>query len=215
MKRTTILLGDDHSLVLEGIRKLLENHYDVVGTATDGKALVEKALELKPDIVVLDISMPILNGIDAAREIRKASRRARLVFVSMHANALYLRKAIEAGASAYVLKSGASEEILYGVEAARRNGTYFSPGLSREVIEIARKEPRVPARSPIELTARQRHILQLIAEGKQNKEISGILNVSVRTVEFHRSRLMARLNVRTVAELTRLAIQEGLISSTE
>ncbi len=215
MKRATILLGEDHSLVQEGIRKLLENRYEVVGAANNGKTLVQKALQLRPEIVVLDISMPILNGIDAAREIRKALRPAKLVFVSMHANAIYVRKAIEVGTSAYVLKSGTSEELLEGIEAACRNGTYFSPGLSREMIESVRKGRKSSARQPGELTARQRQILQLVGEGMQNKEISETLNVSVRTVEFHRSRLMAKLNVRSVAELTRLAIQEGLISPTE
>jgi DNA-binding NarL/FixJ family response regulator len=212
MKRARILVADDHSLVLEGIRRLLENHYDVVGSADNGKTLVKEAIRLQPELVVLDISMPILNGVDAGREIRKVLPRTKLVFLSMHSNAVYVRKAIEVGASAYVLKSGASEELLKAIEMTKRGSTYFSPGLSHDVIESVSTRSKGSSRHVVELTVRQREILQLIAEGKQNKEIAGILCVSVKTVEFHRSRLMARLGAHTVAELTRFAIQEGLIS---
>jgi len=213
MNRVRILLGDDHSLILEGIRRLLESHYDVVGSADNGKALVEAALRLAPEVVVLDVSMPILNGIDAAREIRKALPTTHLVFVSMHSNAIYLRKALQAGASGYVLKSGASEDLLTAIEAARKGDSYVSPGFGRDVIDSLQNPLPKATRAVIELTARQRQILQLVAEGKQNKEIADILCVSVKTVEFHRSSLMTKLGVHTVAELTRLAIQEGLIGS--
>jgi DNA-binding NarL/FixJ family response regulator len=211
MKKARILLGDDHSLILEGIRRMLETHYDVAGWADNGKDVVEAALRLNPDLVVLDVSMPILNGIDAGREIKKANPATKLVFLSMHANAIYLRKALEVGASAYVLKSGASEELLQAIEAARKGNSYVSPGFGRDVIESVRHLPRVSTRAVQDLTARQRQILQLIAEGKQNKEIAEILCVSVKTVEFHRGKLMLKLGAHTVAELTRFAIQEGLI----
>jgi DNA-binding NarL/FixJ family response regulator len=211
MKKARILLGDDHSLILEGIRRMLETHYDVAGWADNGKDVVEAALRLNPDLVVLDVSMPILNGIDAGREIKKANPATKLVFLSMHANAIYLRKALEVGASAYVLKSGASEELLQAIEAARKGNSYVSPGFGRDVIESVRHSPRVSTRAVQDLTARQRQILQLIAEGKQNKEIAEILCVSVKTVEFHRGKLMLKLGAHTVAELTRFAIQEGLI----
>jgi DNA-binding NarL/FixJ family response regulator len=213
MAQARILLGDDHSLILDGVRRLLESQYAVVGSADNGKTLVETAVRLSPDVVVLDIGMPLLNGIDAAREIKKALPAAKLVFLSMHANPIYLRKALEAGASAYVLKSGASEELLTAIEAARRGGSYVSPGFGQEVIESVRNWPEKSSRVVIELTARQRQILQLIAEGKQNKEIAEILHVSVKTVEFHRGRLMAKLGAHTVAELTRFAIEEGLIGT--
>jgi DNA-binding NarL/FixJ family response regulator len=215
MNLSRILLADDHSLILEGVRRLLEIHYDVVGSAVDGKTLVQDALRLVPDLVVLDISMPILNGIDAAREIKKALPAMKLIFLSMHSNAIYLRKALEAGASAYVLKSGATEELLTAIEAARRGRTYISPGFGPQVIDSTRTMPERSKRAVIELTGRQRQILQLIAEGKQNKEIADILTVSVKTVEFHRSRLMEKLGAHTVAELTRFAIQEGLTNSVE
>ena len=215
MAHVRILIGDDHSLVLDGIRRLLETRYEVVGSADNGKSLISEAVRLKPDVIVLDVSMPIVNGIDAARQIRKLLPRVRLVFISMHANAIYVRKAIEAGASAYVLKSGASEELARAVDASCDGGTYFSPLLGHNVIDDVRERARTDSRHVMELTNRQRQILQMIAEGRQNKEIATILNVSVRTVEFHRSRLMSKLGAHTVAELTRFAIQEGLIGSPE
>jgi DNA-binding NarL/FixJ family response regulator len=215
MAQPRILLADDHSLILEGVRRLIESHYQIVGSANNGKALVEVALRLAPDVVVLDVSMPILNGIDAAREIKTALPLTKLVFLSMHANPLYLRKALQAGASGYVLKSGASEELLNAIVAARKGGSYVSPGFGQEVIESVRNWPEKSSRLVIELTGRQRQILQLIAEGKQNKEIAEILNVSVKTVEFHRGRLMTKLGAHTVAELTRFAIEEGVIGTPE
>lgn len=213
MKKLRVLLADDHSLVLDGIRRLLEGHCDLIGSANDGKALVEAARRLAPDAVVLDVSMPILNGIDAAREIKRTFPTIKLVFLSMYSNAIYLRKALEAGASAYVLKSGASEELLTALKAAMKGDSYVSPGFGHDVIASLQRGPEETARAPVELTSRQRQILQLIAEGKQNKEISEILRVSVKTVEFHRSRLMTKLGAHTVAELTRFAIQEGLIGT--
>lgn len=212
MTKARILLADDHSLILEGIRKLLETRYHIVGVADNGDALVREAARTNPDLVVLDVSMPILNGIDAAREIRKVRPRVKLVFISMHSNAIYVRKAMEVGASGYVLKSGASEELLTAIEQARQGHIYFSPGLSHNVVEEIKGRSIKTSRRLLDLTTRQRQILQMIAEGKQNKEIAAILFVSVRTVEFHRSRLMTKLGAHTVAELTRFAIQEGLIA---
>lgn len=213
MKQLRILLGDDHFLVLDGIRRVLASQYDVVGAESNGQALVEAAIRLAPDLVILDISMPTLNGIDAAQEIRKALPATKLLFLSMHANAIYLRKALATGASGYVLKSGASEELVAAIEAIRNGGSYVSPGFSRDVIDTLECSPRKATRAVIDLTARQRQILQLIAEGKQNKEIAEILDVSVKTVEFHRTRLMAKLGAHTVAELTQIAIAEGLIGT--
>ncbi len=212
MTRSRVLLGDDHSLILEGIRKLLESQFEVVGTADNGQKLVQEAVRTNPDVVVLDVSMPILNGIDAGREIRRALPDVKLVFISMHGNGIYVRKAVEAGGAAYVLKSGASEELLDAIEMVQHGGMYFSPGLGGEVIDAVQQFARRPSRPEHGLTSRQRQILQMIAEGKQNKEIAAILFVSVRTVEFHRSRLMSALGAHTVAELTRLAIEEGLIA---
>lgn len=211
MTRSKILLADDHSLILQGIRNLLENHHDVVGSVSDGGSLAKEALRLHPEIIVLDVTMPVLNGIDAAREIRRSLPQVKFLFISMHANASYVRKAIDAGGSGYVLKSGAAEELLKAIAVVRRGGRYFSPGLDPNLAHEAVLHATQAPRHNFELTTRQRQILQLIAEGKQNKEIAQLLFVSVRTVEFHRGRLMARLGARTVAELTRFAIQEGLI----
>jgi DNA-binding NarL/FixJ family response regulator len=211
VKQLRILLGDDHSLILKGIKELVESRYEVVGTEENGKALIEAALRLQPDLVVLDISMPVMNGIDAAREIKKALPSVKLVFLSMHSKAIYLRKALEAGASAYVLKSGAAEELLTGIEEATKGNVYITPNFGQDVIESVQNWREKGARSPMELTDRQKEILQLLAEGKQNKEIADIAHISVRTVEFHRSSLMIKLGAHSVVELTRFAIREGLI----
>ena len=212
MNNTRILVADDHSLVLEGIRRVLESQYEVTGTADNGMALVEAAMKLRPDLVVFDINMPVLNGIDAAREIRKALPSTKLVCLSMHSNAIYLRKALQAGVSAYVLKSGASEELLKAIETVLKGGTWVSPGFAPGVIDSVRAPHRL---NRIDLTDRQRQILQLIAEGRPTKEIADILCLSVRTVEFHRYRLMEKLGTRTVADLTRFAIQEGLTGTVQ
>jgi DNA-binding NarL/FixJ family response regulator len=209
--RRRILLGDDHVMILNGIKGLLESHYEVVGAEKNGKDLIEAALRLKPDLVVLDVSMPILNGIDAAREIKKAQPSIKLIFLTMQTNAIYLRKALEAGASGYVLKSGAAEELLSAIETVCMGNVYITPDFGQDVLETIRDWDARREGSSVELTDRQRHILQLLAEGKQNKEIAQIAHISVRTVEFHRSRLMTRLGARNIAELTRFAIHEGLL----
>ncbi|MBZ5602628.1 MAG: response regulator transcription factor [Acidobacteriia bacterium] len=211
MKRLRILLGDDHSLILSGIKGLLEHQYEIVGLADNGKNLVEAALHLKPDVVVLDISMPVLNGIDAMREIKRALPATKVIVLTMHQNTIYLQKALEAGASAYVLKSGAAEELLTAVEKADQGMVYVSSGFPVNLVDTILRTRNKTARSALELTSRQRQVLQLVAEGRQNKEIANIIHVSVRTVEFHRSSLMQKLGANSVAELTRFAIQEGLI----
>ncbi|HEY1213311.1 MAG TPA: response regulator transcription factor [Bryobacteraceae bacterium] len=213
--KARILLADDHSLVLDGIRRLLENQHHVIGSAVDGQSLVREALRLRPEMVILDVTMPVLNGIDAAREIRKALPKTKLVFISMHSNPVYVRKAIEAGGVAYVLKSGASEELLNAIRIARNGGRYFSPALDQSIVTEVTERPDQASQTVLELTGRQRQILQLIVEGKQNKEIADALYISVRTVEFHRARLMSRLGARSVADLTRFAVQEGIIAPTD
>jgi DNA-binding NarL/FixJ family response regulator len=194
---------------------MIEAHYQVVGSANNGKSLIEEALRLVPDLVILDIAMPVLNGIDAVREIKKTLPATKFVFLSMQSNPIYLRKALEAGASGYVLKSGATEELLTAIDTVKKGGSYVSPGFGREVLDSILNWPEKSSRLVVDLTTRQRQILQLIAEGKQNKEIADILNVSVKTVEFHRGRLMGKLGAHTVAQLTRVAIEEGLIDTVE
>lgn len=207
MKRPKILISDDHPLIVDGLRRLLGNHFEIVGEVGDGILLVREASRLQPDLIVLDIEMPNLNGIEAAREIRKDLARIKFVFLSMHASRVYLHRAMEVGASAYVLKSEVSGGLIEAIETVCRGGTYFSPGLGREQIaEVSTPEHGLTS----DLTSRQRQILQLISEGRHNKEIAEVLCVSVRTVEFHRLRLKARLGARTPAALCRFAIEEGL-----
>lgn len=211
MNSTRVLLGDDHPLILNGIRGLLAARYEIVGTAQNGHAVVEAAREFRPDIVVLDVSMPVLNGIDAARQIKDELPSTIIVFLTMHASPIYLRRALDAGARGYVLKTGAAEELLTALEHVRKGRVYVSPEFGPEVFEAVRTPTGKPGRSTALLTGRQRQILQLVAEGRQNKEIAEVLRLSVKTVEFHRGRLMTKLNARSVAELTRYAVQEGLI----
>ena len=212
MNRLRILLGDDHPLVLSGIRTLLEPHHDVVGMASDGKALVETALRLKPDMVILDITMPVINGLEAAQQIKNAAPATKLLFVSMNANPMYLRRAIEAGASGYVLKTGAIEELLNAVEVAEKGEIYVTPGFGQDVLQRLWDRSGKMTHETIELTDRQREILQLLSEGRLNKEIAHLLGISAKTVAFHRAHLMTKLGARSATELARIAIEQGLIA---
>ena len=206
-----LLLADDHSFILAGIRSLLEAQYDLVGQVSDGRALVEAALRLRPDLTILDVTMPLLNGIDAARQIKKEWPEAKLLFLTMHASAVYLREAVAAGGLGYVLKSSATEELRTAIQKVLKGGAYLAPSFDREVLEAVQSSIRKPGRSSVQLTGRQREVLQLIAEGRVNKEIATILNISVKTVEFHRGRIMGKLGVHSVAELIRWAVQAGLV----
>jgi DNA-binding NarL/FixJ family response regulator len=206
-----ILLADDHSFILAGIRSLLEGHYDLVGQVSDGRAAVEEALRLRPDVTILDVTMPLLNGIDAARQIKKKWPQAKLLFLSMHSSAVYLREAIEAGGSGYVLKSSATEELRTAIQKVLKGEVYLAGSFDREVMQAMEASIIKPGKSSIQLTGRQREVLQLVAEGRGNKEIAAVLNVSVKTVEFHRGRIMSKLGVHTMAELVRWAVQAGLV----
>jgi DNA-binding NarL/FixJ family response regulator len=213
MKRPRVLLADDHPLVLAGLRSLLDAECDVVGVATDGRSLVEAALRLRPEVIVLDISLPLLNGIDAARLIKKELPETKMLFLTMHNNVAYLKNALAAGASGYLLKTSAREELLGAVQDVVRNRIHVSPGFGEELVEQFERHPRTVAGSQSILTARQREILQLVAEGHTAKEIAGILNVSLQTVAFHKHQIMNKLGLRTTAELTKYAIREGLVTS--
>ncbi len=211
MRDPRVLLGDDHALVLSGIGSLLQSRYEVVGTAPDGRQLVQAAARLKPDFVVLDVSMPGLNGLEAAKQIRDCLPLAKLVFLSMHANPMYLRKAFDVGASAYVLKAGLVEELLEAMGQVARGNTYISPGFGQDVLQSFWNRSGKPSQQGEELTDRQREILQLIAEGRLSKQIADALGISIKTVEFHRGRIMARLGVHSIAESIRAAVEQGLI----
>jgi DNA-binding NarL/FixJ family response regulator len=213
MSKPRVLLGDDHTLVLEGFRKLLEDRCEIVGVAEDGRTLLQKAYELKPDIVTLDISMPELNGIDAARKLKKVLPDTKLIFVTMHADQAYVNEAFKAGASGYLLKRSAGTELLQAVQSVMDGQCYVTPLVAKGLVEsaITRKMPAALTDKP--LTGRQREVLQLVAEGKTVKEIASVLTLSPKTVEFHKSQIMTLLDLHTTAELTKYALVHGLLAS--
>jgi DNA-binding NarL/FixJ family response regulator len=212
MRDTRVLLADDHPLFLAGLRALLEPEFQVVGAVNDGRALVDAAARLQPDVVILDISLPLLNGIDSARQIKKLMPDTKILFVTMHANPAYLKAALAAGASGYILKTSAREELLGALEDVIRNRLHVSPGFADEIVNQFERHPRSLSNTRPVLTTRQREILQLVAEGHSAKEIANLLNVSLQTVAFHKNAIMNKVGLHTTAELTRYAIQEGLVT---
>src|ERR1039457_5976550 len=204
------LLADDHAIVLEGLRRVLEPDFEIVGEVADGRAMVAAAGELRPDIIVTDVSMPMLNGIEAARQIRKINRKVKIIFLTMHPDVTYAAEALCAGGSAYVLKSSAGAEILEAIREAFRGRIFVTPSINREVVlaEMERAGRRDNVQS--ELTPRQREVLQLLAEGKSLKEVAAFLNVSIKTIEFHKYRIMRRLGIHTNAEMTKHAVRLGV-----
>jgi DNA-binding NarL/FixJ family response regulator len=208
MKKPRLLLADDHRIVLEGLRGMLEPEFEVVGVVADGCSLVAEARRLRPDAVVADISMPGLNGIEAARQIRTADERIRVVFLTMHADPGYAAGAVEAGASGFVLKHSAPQELIRAIREALQGRTYFTPAIAAQL--KGAKRPDEPAAG---LSPRQREVLQLIAEGKSTKEVAALLNISPRTAEFHKYRMMELLRIKTTAELVQYAIRHGLLTA--
>lgn len=214
MTRPRILMADDHSLVLAGLRKLVEEEGEVVGLVEDGRTLVEEAQKLRPDLILLDISMPLLNGLDAARQLTELVPDSKLLFVTMHCTPTYVTEAFKAGAAGYVVKQSAAVDLKQAIQAVLRGQHYLAPSVTKGLVR-ATHHPSTQAvgKRPVSaLTARQREVLQLIAEGKSTRSIAAILRISVKTVEFHRARLMEELNLHSTAELTRYAVSEGLVS---
>lgn len=212
MKKPRILLADDHKIVTEGLRSLLGEEFELVGFAADGRELIAKTQQLSPDVLIVDISMPLLNGIDAVRTLREQGSTAKVVFLTMHSDATYLTRALDAGASGYVLKHAASDELITAIQHALRGQTFISPQLRIAPVEELLDETRRRVKPAIELTPRQREILQLLAEGKSAKEIGAILNISPRTVETHKYKMMDDLGLATSAQLVQHAIRHGLVS---
>jgi DNA-binding NarL/FixJ family response regulator len=209
MKRARIILADDHTLTLEGVRAVIEPHHEIVGMVLDGRAVVDAAVRLTPDLIILDITMPLLNGIDAAVQIKKRLPGVKLLFVTMHVNPAYLEAALSAGGNGYVLKSAAREELLEAIQSVMDGRIYVSPVLSSEHLERFQDPSRAAA--TLRLSTREREVLQLIAEGRSGKEIAHVLSISVKTVAFHRENIKRKLGLRTTAELTKHAIEQGLV----
>ena len=209
MKRTRVLLADDHKIILNGLRSLLESEFELVGNVEDGRALVSAAEKLHPDVIVVDISMPLLNGIEAVRQIKKVDPQVKVIFLTMHPDVTYAIRAFEAGASGYVLKHSASSELLTAIHEAIKGRTYVTPMIAGELVQAFKKGALQSDKSQ-QLTERQREILQLLAEGYSAKEIAEILNISSRTVEFHKYSLMSKLNLKTGSALVQYAIKHGI-----
>ncbi|RMH36032.1 MAG: DNA-binding response regulator [Nitrospirae bacterium] len=212
MARPRILIADDHTLVLEGLRKLLEESYDVVGTVEDGRALVEASQRLAPDLIVADVSMPLLNGLEAARRIKKILPHVKVIFLTMHPDTAYAREAFRIGASGYLLKRSAAAELSLAIQAALSDQVYITPSIAKNMVMTFLDADAVSSSPLARLTPRQREVLQLVAEGKSTKEIATILNLSIKTVEFHKSHIMRELNLHTTAELTKFAMAHGLVA---
>lgn len=209
-KKTRILLADDHRMVRQGFRLILEAQEDleVVGEAGSGREAVDMAKTLRPDVVVMDVTMPELNGIESTRRIREAEPMVRVLALSVHRDAVYVREIVRAGAEGYILKESADSELIAAVRAVAQGNSYLSPEVAGAVLKDYRKH----ATNPLDLlSSREREILQQIAEGKTNKEIATLLNLSVYTVDGHRTRIMEKLGLHSVGELVRFAVRNGLV----
>ncbi len=211
--RARAVIADDHSLFLEGLKRIIGTECEIVGTVTNGRDVVALACESNAELIFMDIAMPLLNGIEAARQIRKKNPAAKIIFVTMQLNRDYVREAFEAGASGYIMKQAAASDLSTAIRDVQQGRFYLSPLIAERFIG----RPLDPDESPSKLfgvlTPRQREVLQLVAEGKPAKEIASLLAISVKTVEFHKKHLMEELNLRSSAELVRYAVQNGWVAS--
>ena len=212
MKRPRVLLADDHKIVAEGLKSLLEAAFDLVGIVEDGRALVTAAEKLSPDVIVADISMPLLNGIEAARQLKKAKSGAKIIFLTMHPDVTYATRAFEAGAVGYVLKHSAASELVAAIQAALKGRVFVSPQIAQDVKQPSVDGSRQRRKEVLKLTSRQREVLQLLAEGHSAKKVASILHISSRTVEFHKYRMMEDLQLSANSDLIRYAIRHGIVS---
>ena len=211
-RRPRLLLADDHTIVLDGLTRLLQTEFELIGTVGDGEALLVAAEKLKPDAIVADVSMPLLNGIEAVRRLKKMGSSAKVVFLSMHSDVELAAEAIRAGASAYVLKHSATESLSQAIWAALEGRVFVSPRISGDVMSDVRATPHRREGLGGRLTPREREVLQLVAEGRTIRGISSILRVAARTVVFHKSNIMDKLGLRTTADLTQYAIKSRIIT---
>ena len=211
MNRPRVLLADDHRLVAEGLKAILAPEYDVAGIVEDGRALLEAVKKLQPDAIVADISMPHLNGIDALTQLKRDDPDVKVVFLTMHQELAYARRALEAGACGFVLKQAAPAELLTALRAALRGKTYITPSLAGELLNDMRAHPQQSRHPAALLTPRQREILQLLVEGQSAKQIAGTLLISARTVEFHKYQMMETLGLHNGAELIHFGIKNDIV----
>jgi DNA-binding NarL/FixJ family response regulator len=210
MTKPRILLADDHTMVAEGLKRLLEGEFQLVGIAQDGRTLLDMLPQLNPDLLLLDVSMPLLNGFETANRAKKLRPDLLIVFISMHSDAEYVKHAFRSGASGYVLKRSAASELVQAIREVLAGRYYVTP-LLRQEKEALLDSGQKPRQSG--LTTRQREVLQLVAEGKTGKDIAHILHISLKTVEFHKACIMRELDLHTTAELTRYALEHGISGS--
>jgi DNA-binding NarL/FixJ family response regulator len=212
MGRTRILLADDHTLFCALLRDLLEPVYEVIGSVSDGHQLLDAATKLRPDVVLVDIGMPSLNGLDAGRRLKQANPRLKLIYLTMNNSVEYAKEALRSGASGFVLKNAQSSEVLRAIRDALRGVSYVAPEIRRVMSETFIRDPKAVNR-PQHLTERQREVLQMLAEGRSLREIASALKISYRTVRFHKVRIMEELGISKNAELVQYAMKHGMISS--
>jgi DNA-binding NarL/FixJ family response regulator len=212
MKKPTVMIADDHTMIAEAFRNLLESQYQVVATVEDGRALLETALHIKPDIVVVDVGMPLLNGLSAGQQLKRQLRKVKVIYLTMNEDPDLAAEAMRTGGSAYLLKSSATSELLKSIHEVLRGGTYVTPKIKRGIEEsfVRSTQPKFAEKK---LTPRQTEVLQLLAEGKSMKEVGSVLSLTARTVAFHKYRIMEVLNVRSNADLVQFAIRNNLVSS--
>ena len=210
MKRPTILLADDHTMFADALQKLLEPQYEVIGRVGDGRSLIKAALDLKPDLALVDVGMPLLNGLDAWRELRKLLPRLKVIFLTMNPDLMVANEGLRLGASGYLLKNSEGEELLLAVHSALQGTTYVTPQIRAGMEEIFIRDPKLLSQ-PRELSDRQREVLQMLAEGRTLKEIAYTLQISHRTVRFHKTRIMEELGIKTNSELVQYAIKHSII----
>jgi DNA-binding NarL/FixJ family response regulator len=212
MKRIRIILADDHSMMCAGLQKLLDPHYEVVCIVENGLELLKAAKELRPDVVVLDVAMPMLNGLDAARQLKQLLPQIKLIFLTMNADSDIAAEALRVGASAYLLKTSKPSELLLAVHSVLRGISYVTPDIKRGLEETFIRDPKGQNR-PKHLTSRQREVLQMLAEGRPMKEIASMLEISHRTVRFHKSGIMEELSITTNSGLVQYAMKHGIVSA--
>jgi DNA-binding NarL/FixJ family response regulator len=213
MHRSRILIADDHTLVAELCKKLLETEFDVVGTVNDGRALLGAAAQLKPDVIIVDIAMPVLNGLDAGGQVKELNPAIKVIYLTMNPNPQVAAEALRRGGSGYLLKTCASAELLVAVREVLRGKSYMSKRLPKDTVNYLRRQDKEMAQEEERLTARQREVLQLLAEGKVMKEVGGILNMTTRTVAFHKYRIMELVGATNSAELVQYAIRNHIIAA--